>query len=397
MNGDNDNNNRKHALLGASSSHRWLHCTPSAVAETAYPDSRSDYAEEGTLAHALGARDLKNHFGMNPDGEEAEIAEFSEKWGCGEMEEYVARYVAYVLDRYREARELALDTGGIMPTVSIEQRLDYSRWVPEGFGTGDAVIVADGVLEIIDLKYGKGVAVSAEDNPQMKLYALGALDFFDYIYDIREVRMTIYQPRIGNVSTWSVDVAGLCRWAEEELAPLAKLAAKGKGVRSSGPWCRFCRAKGDCARLAAESLDLWQLNADAGQIPAEDLPRILGQLATVSDWVKAVEERALARALAGESVKGWKLVEGRSVRKITDPDRAAALLMRDGAGDDTEIYKPRELRTLTELEKIWGKKRLAELIGGCIVKPQGKPTLVPESDKRRALEPGDDFDKLLNA
>lgn len=394
---NNDNTTEaKHALLGASSSHRWLHCTPSAVAESAYPESSSDYAEEGTLAHAMGARDLKQSFGMNCEDEDAEIAQLGGKWLCGEMEEYVGGYVAYVTDRYRKARETARETGRLMPVINIEQRLDYSRWVPDGFGTGDAVIVGDGDLEIIDLKYGKGVAVSAEDNPQMKLYALGALDFYDYAYDIRTVKMTIYQPRIGNVSTWETSTKDLRRWAEEELAPLARLAAKGKGVRNSGAWCRFCRAKGDCARLAAESLDLWQLNADAGVIADEDLPRILEQLDTVADWVQAVKERALGRAMSGASIKGWKIVAGRSVRKITDPHKAAELLMRDGEGDEQDIYRPRELRTLTDLEKIWGKKRLGELIGECIIKPEGKPTLVPESDKRAAINPGDEFETMLN-
>lgn len=384
----------RHSLLGASSSHRWLHCTPSAVAESRYEDTGSDFAREGSLAHAMAARELKTRLGRDTSEEEREIAELYEAFHTGEMDEYVDGYVAYVADRYARAREEAA-AGGLMPDIRIEQHLDYSQFVPGGFGTGDTVIACEGTVEIIDLKYGKGVEVKAEENTQMMLYALGAMDLLDYAFDIRTVVMTIYQPRLGNVSTWSMPARELRRWAEEELRPLAMLAAKGKGVRSSGAWCRFCKAKGDCPRLAAESLDLWQLNADAESIRMEDMPMILERLGTVRDWVSAVEERALSRALAGEPIAGWKLVEGRSVRKITDPERAAALLAASGDGGEQDIYKPRELRTLTDLEKIWGKKRLGELLAEVIVKPQGKPALVPESDKRKPLAPGDEFDDLL--
>lgn len=381
---------RAHSLLGASSSHRWLHCTPSAMAEASYPDASSEFALEGTLAHALCARTLKQSLGMDTSGEEAEIAGLYDRWHTGGMDEHVEGYAAYVSDRYRQARERAARRGGMMPEISIERRLDYSLWVEGGFGTGDAVIVSDGEVEVIDFKYGKGVEVRAERNTQMMLYALGAIDLFDYAYGVETVAMTIYQPRIGNLSTWSMRAADLRRWAEEELAPLARLAATGRGVRSSGPWCRFCKAKGDCPRLAAESLELWQLHEDSGAISAEDLPRVLERLGAVSDWVKAVEERALARALAGESIEGWKVVEGRSVRKISDPERAAAILREHGAGD-SEIFKPRELRTITDLEKAWGKKAFGAMMGDVIQKPRGKPALVPDSDRRKAMSAADDF------
>lgn len=383
-------NIKAHAMLGASSSHRWLHCTPSAVAESVYPDSGSDFAREGTLAHALAAKALKGIFGRKTEDEDQEIAELSERYLTGEMEEHVEGYVNFVCQRFEEAKERSARTHGCSPEIRIEARLDYSDWVEDGFGTGDALIIGGGVLEIIDLKYGKGVAVDAERNTQMMLYALGAGIAYDYAFDIDVVRMTIYQPRLGNLSSWEIPADELMRWAEEDLRPLAMLAAKGKGARCSGEWCRFCKAKGDCPRLAADSLSLFELNADAETIPGDLLPSILGKLDTVKDWVKAVEERSLARALGGERIEGFKIVEGRSVRKITDPDGAAAALMAAGAEED-QVWRPRELRTLTELEKIFGKKGFATACGEYVEKPKGKPTLVAESDRRKAIDPADAF------
>lgn len=377
-------------MLGASSSHRWLRCTPSAVAESAYPDSSSDFAREGSLAHALAARALKEWLGLDTADEEREIAELSGEFLTGEMEEYVEGYVTFVRERYEEARERAKRIHGCEPVIRVEARLDYSEWVEDGFGTGDALIVGGGVLEVIDLKYGKGVAVSAERNSQMMLYALGGGIDYDYAFDIDVVRMTIYQPRIGNLSSFKMPGEELMRWAEEELRPLAMLAARGLGARRSGEWCRFCRAKGDCARLAADSLSLVELNGDAGDIPVELLPSILGQLDVVKDWVKAVEERSLARALSGERIEGYKLVEGRSVRRITDPAGAAAALMAAGASEE-EVWRPRELRTLTELERTFGKRGFASACGDFVEKPRGKPTLVAESDRRRAIDGAEGF------
>lgn len=385
---------RKHALLGASSSHRWLNCTPSAVAESRYEDAGSPFAKEGSLVHAMGAKGLKEQFCRDFSAEMTEISELRGEWHTGEMDEHVEGYVTFVADRYRQTLQRAHRVGSVTPELMIEQRLDYSQWVPEGFGTGDAVIVGGGEVEIIDFKYGKGVEVKAERNTQMMLYALGAIDLLDYAYDIERVVMTVYQPRIGNISTWSISTGELKRWAEEELRPLAMLAAKGKGVRTSGSWCRFCKAKGDCPRLAAESMDLWQMNPDAETLTPEDLSRILDNIDTVETWVSAVKERSLSRALEGEWIPGYKIVEGRSVRKVTDPQGLVMKMKMDNV-PDSSIFKPVELRTITDLEKIFGKKKFAEYAEGCIIKPQGKPTLVPESDKRKPMEPGDEFDGLL--
>lgn len=384
---------KRHALLSASSSHRWLRCTPSARAEERYPDGGSEYAREGSLAHALGAKLLKEAWGLSPDGEDEEIKELG-SYRSGELEEHAAGYADYVSVRYRESCEEARRKGGLKPALSVERRLDYSDWVEGGFGTGDAVIVGNGRIEVIDLKYGKGVAVRAEDNPQMKLYALGALDLYDYAYEIEEAVLTIYQPRLGSVSTWSVKTRDLLRWADEELRPMAKLAAAGRGVRSSGEWCRFCKAKGDCPRLAAESMELWTLNEDTGSLSADDLGELLKRIDTVGDWVSAVKQRALERALSGEGIPGWKVVEGRSVRMVTDAEQAARQLAAAGLSEGS-IWKPRELRTIGELEKALGKKAFGAAMEGCLVKPPGKPALVAAGDKRKALNAADDFEGLL--
>lgn len=233
---------RKHALLSASSSHRWLECTPSAVAETAYPESSSTFAEEGTLAHAYCAKALKQKLGLDTRGEDEEIAQLDGKYWKPEMPGHVNTFVSYVWERYREARRECRDA-----RLLIEHRLDYSYYVPDGFGTGDAVIVTDGRLEIIDFKYGKGVKVNAVDNPQMKLYALGAIDEFSYGFRFQDIRMAIVQPRICNLSEWETTEERLFAWADAELWALAKLASIGKGARHAGEWCRFCRAKPDCA------------------------------------------------------------------------------------------------------------------------------------------------------
>lgn len=375
---------RQHSLLGASSSHKWLHCTPSAAAEAKYPDTGSDYAREGSLAHAMGARLIKEALGLDTLAEQEETARLWE-YHAPDMDEYAAGYAAFVLDRWRQAKERAVRVKGAAPEIRVEQRLDYSEWVPGGFGTGDAVIVGDGEIEVIDLKYGKGVPVSAERNPQMMLYALGAVSLYGCLYEMGNVTMTVYQPRLGNVASYVTPVRDLLEWASDEVAPLARLADKGRGVRQSGEWCRFCKAKGDCATLAAESLDLWQLNKGA-ELTAADMAEILPRLGAVKDWVKAVEERSLAMALEGEEIPGWKVVAGRSVRTVTDPGllvQNAALAGYDTAG----MFRPRELRTLTELERMFGKKVFAELGKGCVEKPEGKPTLVPESDKRAPLDP----------
>lgn len=380
-----------HALLGASSSHRWLECWPSARVERQYSDRSSDFAAEGSLAHAIAAKKLKERIGQAAFSEIAEIRKLSQ-YLTGEMEEYTEEYADFVMSRFEEARERT-PKGRQQPQIFIEQRLDYSRYAEGGFGTGDAVIVSHDTVEIIDLKYGKGVAVDARDNSQMKLYALGAMDFFDYAYDFKEVRMTIYQPRIGNISSWETQAHDIKRWGEETVYPIARFAWEGKGVRKSGEWCRFCRAKGDCPRFAADSVAVGLVNPNAERLTPSEISALLGEIPAIKDWVKAIEDRSLDMALQGTDIPGYKIVEGRSNRKITDTDRVASALRGLGA-EDADIFRPRELKTLTDLEKIFGKKRFTQACGDYIEKPAGKPTLVPDGDKREAMNAGSDFEGI---
>lgn len=381
---------RKHALLSASSAKRWLNCTPSAVAEDAVADGGSVYAREGTLAHAMGAKALKEFLGQPTGVEDKEIADLSDEFLTPEMEELVDGYVGFVKERLAQICEEAKVMRTATPVMIVEQRLDYSDIVPEGFGTGDAVIVGAKRLEIIDLKYGKGVEVDATENPQLMLYALGAIPDYEYAYQIDSVVMTIYQPRIGNVSRFEIGAEELAKWGREYVQPLAAVAFRGLGARKSGEWCKFCKVKGSCKTLAIESMGLLELNPFPDELDTDDFSQLLPKLSTIKDWVGAVEEEALATALNGNAIPGYKIVEGRSVRRFTDPDAIGSALRTAGFNED-QIWKPRELRTLTELEKSMGKKHFASIAGEWIEKPKGKPTLAPERDKRKAIDPKDEF------
>lgn len=375
----------KHALLGASHSERWLNCTPSARLEATYPDEGSEYAREGSLAHAIAAKKIKERLGLPTFTETAEIKELSE-YLSGEMEEYTSDYAYFVLQRYESAKKHTPE-GKPTPQIFIEHRIDFSAYVTEGFGTGDVVILAHDAVEIIDFKYGKGIAVNAEKNSQMALYALGIIDMFNYAYDIEKILMTIYQPRVGNISAWITDVDSLLEWGTR-IRPLAQLAWEGIGARMSGEWCKFCKAKGDCPRLAADSIAKHILKPNEWTLSLEDRAQLLELLPAIKDWVKTIEERSLELALEGETIPGYKIVEGRSIRKIVNPAKVAEALRGIGASD-REIYRPQEIRTLTDLEKIFGKKEFTKLCGAYIEKPAGKPTLVADSDHRKEISNND--------
>lgn len=385
------NNGRQHAVLSASSSHRWLECLPSARAEEAYPDEGSEFAKEGTLAHALAARKLKSMLGESTKAEDVEIEELSEYLN-GEMQEYVDDYVNFVMERFADARDRTPDDKA-SPELYVEHRLDYSAWVREGFGTGDAVIVSHDTVEVIDLKYGKGVKVEARENPQMKIYALGAIEEFDVYYNFERVRMTVYQPRISNISTWECSEIELVLWARNVLEPSARLAWQGLGARKSGDWCRFCRAKADCVRLAADCHMEQYLSPNAEYLTAVEMSWLLSKIPVIKDWAKTVEEKSLSRALEGTVIPGYKVVRGRSVRRITDP-RSVAISLKMAGFENSDIFKPMELRTLTEIEKRVGKKLFAERCGQWVEKPEGKPTLVPDSDSRMEFTAKSDFEGL---
>ena len=357
-----------HALLSASSSHRWLNCPPSARLCENYDDKGSDFAAEGTDAHALCEYKLKTALGIKADDPTNDLS-----WYSAEMEDCANGYAAFVLELVEEAKKHCAD-----PVVLIEQRLDYSKYVEEGFGTGDCVIIADGTLHIVDYKHGRGVLVEAEDNPQMKLYALGALELFDCIYDISTVSMTIYQPRRSNVSTYTVPKDELYDWAENVLTPAAELAFSGGGEYRCGEWCQFCKVKADCRKRAEANMELAAFEFRQPPLLTDDeVEEILGKLDELTSWANDIKDYALRAAVSGKKWNGYKLVEGRSNRKYTDENAVIAAVKK--AGFDPYEHK---LMGVTAMTSLLGRKQFNEILGSYVTKPQGKPTLAPESDKR---------------
>ena len=361
----------KHALLSASSAHRWLNCPPSAKLSATYQDTSSEFARQGTDAHSLCEYHLQKALGMPTENPTENLTFYDQ-----EMEECAQGYAAYVMEQVEKAKQTCSD-----PVVLIEQRLDFSRWVEEGFGTGDCVIVADDVLQIIDYKHGLGVLVSAEMNPQMMCYALGAVELFDGIYDIREIRMTIYQPRRENVSTFVMTKDELLAWADEVLVPTAKLAYEGKGEFKAGDHCQFCKVKATCRKRAEYNLELARYDFEMPDtLDTDEIAAILPRIDSLVAWAGDVKEYALQQALSGTDYPGFKIVEGRSVRKFTD--EAAVAEAVEAAGLDPYEKK---LLGITAMTSLLGKKRFEELLGGLTYKPPGKPALVPDSDKRPAM------------
>ncbi len=361
----------KHALLSASASPRWLKCPPSARLCQNYEDRGSDYAAEGTAAHILCEYKLKKALGMDAEDPTADLNYYNQ-----EMEECADGYAAYILELLETAKETCTD-----PVVLIEQRLDYSRYAEGGFGTGDCIVIGDGTLHVVDYKHGSGVLVEADRNPQMMLYGLGALEIFDGIYDIETVSMTIYQPRRDNISTYTMTKDDLYRWAEEELKPIAELAYAGGGEFLCGEWCQFCKAKHECRARAEHNMELARFDFKLPPLLEDDeVESILGRIDGLVSWANDVKTYALQAALGGKEWNGWKLVAGRSTRKYISEDAVAQAVQAAG-------YDPYEQKIMgiTAMEKTLGKARFAELLGGLVEKPPGKPTLVPMDDKRPAI------------
>lgn len=372
-----------HAILSASASSRWLHCTPSARLERKFPDASSPYALEGSRAHER-AEYFLNRFLKTGDSNVLIREDV-------EMNDAVQAYVNICVEKINEARTASPDA-----QIKVEQRLDFSRWVPEGFGTGDTVMVSDKYFEIVDLKYGKGVPVSAINNSQMRLYALGMYEAFGYLYGADEVRMTIVQPRLDSVSTETISVDDLLTWGEE-VKKKAKIAFAGKGDFCAGNHCRFCKARNTCRAHAEYELKNVKEDLQTAELEDFEISDILLRAKGIKTWLDGLESYALGKALDGYDWPGMKLVEGRSNRKITDDVIAANNLMNAGFGAE-EIYKPQALRSITDLEKLCGKKMFSELMSGVVEKPPGKPTLVSADDKRQAIElqnVKNDFDESL--
>lgn len=388
----------EHAKLSASGSARWLSCPPSVRLESEFPETTSPYAEEGTLAHSLGELQLRCE---NKEITDRQFKIRLKKLNAGglidnSMVEYVSSYTEYVMKTLKEHQKQCADA-----VLMIEQRLDFSKWVPEGFGTGDAVIISDGVLEIIDLKYGKGVEVSAEDNPQMRLYALGAIETFGCLYDFDQVAMTIFQPRLDNRSSQTLPVDELIDWAETYVKPKAALAFDGKGEFLAGDHCRFCKAKAVCRTRADTNMALAKEEFKVPELLEPE--EIAGYLAKAKDlvaWVEDLKTYAQDQSLNhGVHYPGMKLVEGRSNRCYIDDLQAVEdALVRQGYTEQ-EIYD-KKILGITAMEKLLGKKKFTETLGDLVIKPKGKPTLVFEDDKRPALntyaEAAEDFKEYTN-
>lgn len=360
-----------HAVLSASSSKMWIACPPSAQLNAAADDKPSEYAKQGTIAHLWAETKVKRILGQdlkNPiDGAEYYDAEMAE---CTDS------YAQYVSEQIEKSKQQCKD-----PIVLVEQRVDFSKWVPGGFGTADIVIVSDDVLSIIDLKFGAGIPVDAENNSQMMCYALGALELFDGIYDISRILMTIYQPRRENISVYEVTKTELLTWADEKLAPAALLASKGEGEFKAGEHCRFCKVKATCRKRAEYNLELTQYDFKMPDTLEDDeIEVILSKVDDLVSWASDIKEYALQQAANGKQWNDWKIVEGRSVRKYTDDVLAANAVQN--AGFDPYEHK---ILGITAMTKLLGKTKFEELLSGLIEKPKGKPTLVPVSDKRPAL------------
>lgn len=384
----------KHALLSASGAHRWLECTPSAQLELQFPQSASEYAEEGTAAHELCELTARYWLGEISEAEyENRRDELAKgKYYNAEMQECANDYAKFVAEKTAAARETCEDA-----FTALEVRVDFSKYVKDGFGTGDCIIVSDNVLEIIDFKYGKGVRVEAAGNPQMKLYALGAYLEYNTLFDIDSVRMTIFQPRLSGVqSSDEITVKELLEWAEKYVKPRAKLAYKGEGeFAPSEEVCKFCRAKAQCKARADKNLKLFDEAPDILLLTPEDAGKILEQAGDIQSWLADLESLVSSTLLAGQPVEGWKMVEGRSNRRFTDELKVVAAMK--AAGYDESLLYERKLITLTQMEKDFGKKAVAETLGELIVKPQGKPTLAPAKDKCPEFRPEEqllaEFDK----
>ena len=361
----------RHAVLSASSSHRWTKCTPAARLELEFDDNESSAAAEGTAAHALAEHKLRKALKMRS---KKPISYFD----CDEMDENTDAFVNFVLEHLELAKQSCSD-----PLVLIEQRLDFSKYVPDGFGTGDCIIISDKTLHITDLKYGMGILVNAEHNSQMMLYSLGALEIYDSLYDIEEISMTIFQPRRENVSTWTLTVDELRDWAENELKPKAELAFNGEGEYCPGDWCTFCRAAVKCRARAEEKLKLAQSEFRLPPLLSDaEIEDVLGKLNDITKWANDLLAYATDAAVNhGKQWSGYKVVAGRSIRKFKDEDAVAEASKANGYKD---IYR-QSLITLTEFEKLMGKAKFNEVLGDLIYKPPGKPTLVPVSDKRPAI------------
>ena len=380
-----------HALLAPSSAKRWMTCTPSARLEATVPNKDTAYTREGTIAHAMAESMLLHLLSIEAEAvpDYAEFATSSndideqmqacqfEGLDWKEMAETVyENYCRLVYEAYLGAKLEDPDA-----VLLVEAKLKLSEFIPEGFGSSDAVLIYGDTLEVFDLKYGKGVKVSAEENAQMMCYALGAYLGPGELYDLNHVRMTIIQPRLRHESSWGLHALDLLQWAELELKPAAKLAFEGKGEQVPGEHCRFCRCSAQCQALAKHTLEITEKQTEPGLMSLEEIAKLLPHFSTIKSWISSVEEFALEAALEGDTIPGYKLVEGKSNRKFKSDEEVRKALKEAGIPEDSYL-RPRELKTITDLEKTLTKKGFKTILGDLVIKPEGKPTLVEEADPR---------------
>ena len=370
----------KHALLSASSAHKWIACPPSALLSKKFEDASSSFAQEGTDAHTLAQYKLEKLLGLDTKDPTESLSFYDE-----EMNSHAEYYAAFVLEQLEKAKETCAD-----PQILIEQKLDFSKYVPEGYGHVDCLIIADGTLTVIDYKYGLGIKVSAERNPQMFCYALGGLALFDGIYDIDNIHLIIYQPRRENISEYSISKSELIKWAEEILTPTAQLAIKGEGEYKAGEHCQFCKAKATCRKRAEYNLELAKYDFEVpATLDNDEIAAILTKADDLVSWANDIKEYALMEALNGTKFNGFKVVAGRSNRKYTDEAAVADVVI--AAGKDPYEKK---LLGITAMTALLGKKVFEDILGGLTFKPPGKPVLVTADDKRPEYNSAfEDFDE----
>lgn len=369
-----------HALLSPSAAHRWLYCTAAPLLEQNFPDSESEYAAEGTLAHSVAELKLRKY--TEPMSQRTYNTRYNKLkkdllWQP-EMDGHTETYLDFIKQIYLQQP--------VAPAVRIEERVDLEKYAPACFGTADCLILAGETLYVIDFKYGKGVPVSAEENPQMMLYALGALDKYQLLYQFQTVQMAIVQPRLNNISTWEITSEELKAWGEDEVRPAAQMAISGKGLFYPGTHCRFCKAKLQCKARAehyAEAKVEKDANPDPRLLVPADISRLLPIAAELETWAKDLKEYALKCCLDDIEIPGYKAVEGRGSREFTDLDKAFKILMENGT-EEAMLYNKVPL-TLAQAEKVVGAKQFNELLKDYIVKKPGKPALAKASDKRPAI------------
>lgn len=380
---------RAHAVLSASGADKWLNCPPSARLEESYPDTSSPYAKEGTLAHEIAEFKTRNYFieTLPKRTFTSKLNKFKkDELYQNEMDEYTESYLEYI-------KEVAMKYPS-KPYIALEKKIDFSKYVPGGYGTCDCILIHGNDMHIIDFKYGKGVQVSAENNSQLMLYALGALEAYSMLYQIETVHLSIFQPRIDNISCFEISAANLLSWAIEEVEPKAKLAYDGIGDFNAGEHCRFCKAQAQCRAKAESIISVFPVKNEPALLTDDEIGLILAKAKELVSWSNAVEDYALNAILSGKEIRGWKAVEGRSVRVFSDADKAFEKIVESGTPEEM-LYERKPL-SLSQIEKLLGKKEFESIVSSFVVKPQGKPTLAPSDDKRPVFNKADVFENIID-